>query len=83
MTAPFPIFSILTRSTDVFYAVSVFVRFFSIMSDLEYPYACSPSLALWRNDNLVREWIRLICRDWGNVIFPKAGRGNDLKNRFL
>lgn len=48
----------------------------------EYPDARSPSVAFWRNDNLVGEGV-CVAHNRGNVVFPKAGRSDDLENRFL
>lgn len=51
--------------------------------DSEYPDASSPSVALRRNNNLVGKGVRVICSNWGNMVFPQAGRRDDLENRFL
>lgn len=53
-----------------------------LFHDSEYSDARSPSIAFWRNYNLVWERVRVVC-DRGNMIFPNAGRGDDLENRFL
>ena len=44
----------------------------------KYSHPGAPGFALWRNDNLIRERIRVISGNRWNMILPQACGGNDV-----